>query len=134
MLTSRSEYRRWSRAGRRFLIVRPSWGCSLAPITLPGNGEGDLLKRAIEWLDSVAVPRRSRRTSRHGPHYPYSSNEAAEDFLGSLAFLLLTLNVVAGSLVVGHSSEGDLMEGGVCMPVAAATPPVTSGQSHWKPE
>ena len=28
--------------------------------------------------------------------------EAAEDFLGSLAFLLLTLNVVAGSLVVGH--------------------------------
>ena len=28
--------------------------------------------------------------------------EAAEDFFGSLDFLLLTLNVVAGSFVVGH--------------------------------
>ncbi len=35
------------RVDSRVLIVRPSLGCSLTPITPPGNDEGDQLKQAI---------------------------------------------------------------------------------------
>ena len=45
-------------------LFGPRWGSSLAPITRPGNDEGDQLKQAIEWQDIEAVPRRSRRTGQ----------------------------------------------------------------------
>ncbi len=48
-------------------LFGPRWGCSLAPITPPGNDEGDQLKQAIEWRDIEAVPRRSRRTGQPDP-------------------------------------------------------------------
>jgi len=49
-------------------LFGPHRGCSLVPIARPGNDEGDQLKRAIQWQDSEAVPRRSRRTDHLGPH------------------------------------------------------------------
>jgi len=57
-------------------LFGPRWGCSLVPITLPGNDEGDQLKQAIMWQDIEAVPRRSRRTGQHDLQVQYSSNEA----------------------------------------------------------
>src|SRR4051794_24426914 len=64
LLTSRSDIAAGAGPTVGSSLFGPRWGSSLAPITRPGNDEGDQLKQAIAWQDIEAVPRRSRRTGR----------------------------------------------------------------------
>jgi hypothetical protein len=68
LLTSRSDIAAGAGPTVGSSLFGPLRGWSLAPITRPGNDEGDQLKQAIEWQDIEAVPRRSRRTGHQGPH------------------------------------------------------------------
>jgi hypothetical protein len=64
LLTSKSDIAAGAGPTVGSSLFGPRGGSSLAPITRPGNDEGDQLKQAITWQDIEAVPRRSRRTGQ----------------------------------------------------------------------
>ena len=53
--------------------------------------------------------------------------QAADDLHLAFAFLGLPVHVVAGGLVVAHADDGDVVQGGVALPVAAFVEPVPVG-------
>ena len=108
-------------------LFGPRWGCSLAPITLPGNDEGDQLKQAIQWRDIEAVPRRSRRTGQRDLQDPYSSNEAALDLPIGQALCAAPFGVVASAGVISQSAVGDVVQCAVQRAVAAPVEAVPGG-------
>jgi len=52
LLTSRSNIAAGAGAAVGSSLFGPRRGCSVAPITPPGNDEGDQLEQAIEWRES----------------------------------------------------------------------------------
>src|SRR3546814_14522987 len=68
------------------------------------------------------------RVGDQGEHFSGDrAFEAAKDLLGVLPFAALPGDVVAGALVAGDAGNGDLMQGGVRVSVAAAVEAVTGG-------
>ena len=53
--------------------------------------------------------------------------QAADDLHLAFAFLGLPVHVVAGGLVVAHADDGNVVQGGVVLPVAAFVEPVPVG-------